>query len=165
MTPGFTLSSVLHHQNSLLPETFGPGACFNGCFVYLRAVNLVFGCFCDALDMLGRVASPACKMDGAASPSAAGLLERTASGSPGPTVQQDALCPMAGTHFSWSLGQFWMGNGKDGNVLVWKCCCDTFHKTHAHILPRAVPSLGTEFAGSFISPNPWLPANKSFASP
>lgn len=70
-----------------------------------------------------------------------------------------------GTHFPWSLGQFWMGNGKDGNVLVWKCCCDTFHKAHAHILLRAVPSLGTEFAGGFISPNPRLPANKPFASP
>lgn len=79
VTSGVTLSLVLHHQNSLLTETFGPGACFNGCFACLKAANLFFGCFCDALGMLGRVVSPACKMDRATSPSATGLLERTAS--------------------------------------------------------------------------------------
>lgn len=115
---GVTLSLVLHHQNSLLTGTFGPGACFNGCFACLKAANLFFGCFCDALGMLGRVVSSACNGQSSIS------VSRGALGAHGisrlvPLCSRMLSAPWGPTFhglwasFGWEMAKmamFWSGN-------------------------------------------------------
>lgn len=143
VTSGFTPTLVLCHQRSLLPEAFGPGACFNSCLVCLKTGNLVFwGCFFDAvkglLDVLGQVASPTCTLGRVASPPVVGLCKTLASGSSGPIARRDAAVGIRLSWWLWSLGQFlrWempFWDGKDGNVSFWKRCCNVFQKTHEQI--------------------------------
>lgn len=118
VTSGVTLSLVLHHQNSLLTGTFGPGACFNGCFACLKAANLFFGCFCDALGMLGRVVFSACNGQSSIS------VSRGALGAHGisrlvPLCSRMLSAPWGPTFhglwasFGWEMAKmamFWSGN-------------------------------------------------------